>query len=208
MTGLVAAQVDFGSFDLVAETARILALTGLATVASLVAAVVYRWYTRERVPEGVSVLLGVSAVALVLNTEETLKLVMQGRDGLPAETTAVVTVATFVAAALGTGIGRRIGDGVASNAFAVTGTAKLDREVSQLVRAVGRVVTVSLPDDLDDIDGYDPVDPEVKEELAGTTFVFPRRITVADLQDRVVTRLKDDYGVGHVDLELDRKSVV
>nr|WP_303646760.1 potassium transporter TrkA [Haloarchaeobius salinus] len=176
----------------------------MATAISLVAAVVYRWYTRERVPEGVSILLGVSAVALVLNTEETLKLVMQpGRDGLPAETTALVTVATFVAAAFGTGLGRRIGDSFASNAFAVTGTAKLDREVSQLVRAVGRVVTVTLPDDIDDIDGYDPVEPEVKEELAGTTFVFPRRITVADLHDRVVTRLKDDYGVGHVDVELE-----
>ncbi|WP_256296587.1 TrkA C-terminal domain-containing protein [Haloarchaeobius salinus] len=200
----VVAQVDLGSFDPVAETARIAALTGLATAISLVAAVVYRWYTRERVPEGVSILLGVSAVALVLNTEETLKLVMQpGRDGLPAETTALVTVATFVAAAFGTGLGRRIGDSFASNAFAVTGTAKLDREVSQLVRAVGRVVTVTLPDDIDDIDGYDPVEPEVKEELAGTTFVFPRRITVADLHDRVVTRLKDDYGVGHVDVELE-----
>ena len=107
--GLVA-QVDLGSFDFVAETARIAALTGLATVVATAAAILYRWYTRERVPEGVSILLGVSAVALVLNTEETLKLVMQGRDGLPAEATALVTVATCVAAGLGTGLGRRIED--------------------------------------------------------------------------------------------------
>ncbi|WP_440988861.1 TrkA C-terminal domain-containing protein [Haloarchaeobius baliensis] len=201
-------QVDPGSIDPVAAGVGIVGLTALSTAVALVVAIAYRWYTRERVPEGVSILLGVSAVALVLNTQQTLELVMQNQTGLPAETTALVTVATFVAAGLGTGLGRRIGDGVAANAFAVTGTAKLDREVSQLVRAVGRVVTVTLPDDIDDIDGYDPVDPEVKSELAGTTFVFPRRITVADLRDRVVTRLKDDYGVGHVDVELEADGTV
>lgn len=200
--------LDVASVDLVAETARIVALTGLAVAVSLVAALLYRWYTRERVPEGVSVLLGLSAVALVLNTEETLKLVMEGRDGLPAETTALVTVVTFVGAALGTGVGRRIGDNVAASAFAVTGTARLDREVSGLVRAVGRVVVVTLPDEIDDIDGYDPVESAVKAELAGTTFVFPRRITVADLRDRLVSRLTDDYGVGHVDVELEADGTV
>ena len=201
-------QVDPGSIDPVAAGVGIVGLTALSTAVALVVAIAYRWYTRERVPEGVSVLLGVSAVALVLNTQQTLELVMQNQTGLPAETTALVTVATFVAAAFGTGVGRRVGDGVAANAFAVTGTAKLDREVSQLVRAVGRVVTVTLPDDVDDIDGYDPVDPDVKADLAGTTFVFPRRITVADLRDRVVTRLKDDYGVGHVDVELEADGTV
>ncbi|WP_435319356.1 potassium transporter TrkA [Haloarchaeobius sp. TZWSO28] len=176
---------------------RVLSLGALAAVVASLVAVVYRWYTREGVPDGVAILIGIGAVALVLNTEETL-----------ASTTAVdtaaaaTTISSIVAAGIGADLGRRGGDSFAANAFAVTGAAKLDREVSQLVRAVGRAVTVTLPEEVEDIDGYDPVDTETKEALAETTFVFPRRITVVELRDRVVARLKDDYGVGHVDIDI------
>ncbi|WP_435346196.1 potassium transporter TrkA [Haloarchaeobius sp. HRN-SO-5] len=193
--------VDPSSVGLLGAAARVLGLAGLAAAVAGGVAIAYRWYTRQRVPEGVSVLLGISAVALVLNTEETLRLVMDGNNAVD-QSAAVVTVVTVVAAGLATGVGRRLGDGFAASAFAVTGAAKLDREVSQFVRAVGRVVVVTLPGDVEDIDGYDPVDPEVKADLADTTLVFPRRITVAELRDRIVARLRDDYGVGHVDLEL------
>jgi hypothetical protein len=87
----------------------------------------------------------------------------------------------------------------------VSGARELDVELSRLVRSVGRVITVTLPESADgiaDLEGYDPVAPETKEALAGKTLVFPRGLTVAALRGRLVDRLKDDYGVGHVDVDL------
>ncbi|WP_435333726.1 TrkA C-terminal domain-containing protein [Haloarchaeobius sp. TZWWS8] len=185
---------------------RIIGLAALSAAVAAGVAVVYRWYTRQKVPEGVAILVGLAVVALVLNTEQTLShAIADGSDETVAidVVPAVITLASFGLSAIGAGLGRRFGDSFAANAFAVTGAAKLDREVSQLVRAVGRVVTVTLPEEIEDIDGYDPVDQETKDDLEGTTLVFPRRITVAELRDRLVARLKDDYGVGHVDVELD-----
>ena len=89
--------------------------------------------------------------------------------------------------------------------FAVAGARELDVEVSRIVRSVGRITDVTLPEDADDIadmEGYDPVAPATKAALAGKTLIFPRRLTVAELEERLVTRLQDDYDVGHVDVEL------
>jgi hypothetical protein len=58
------------------------------------------------------------------------------------------------------------------------------------------------------MEGYDPVAGDVKESLAGKTLLFPRRLSVAELRQRLVTRLADDYGVGHVDLDLDADGTV
>jgi len=52
------------------------------------------------------------------------------------------------------------------------------------------------------MESYDPVTEETKAELAGKTLVFPRRLTVDELRSRLVTRLKEDYGVGYVDVDL------
>ncbi|WP_435359416.1 cation:proton antiporter regulatory subunit [Haloarchaeobius sp. DFWS5] len=190
--------------EVVAAVVTVLGYALLAAAAAATVAVVYRWYSREQVPEGVAILVGLAAVALVLNADQALQNGITGanEEATVSLTSAVTTVASIIASAIGAGLGRRFGDSIAANAFAVTGAAKLDREVSQLVQAVGRVVTVTLPEDIEEIDGYDPVDPETKADLAETTFVFPRRITVAELRDRVVTRLKDDYGVGHVDVDI------
>jgi hypothetical protein len=190
------------SFDQARAVVRILSLAVLAGAVSAGVSIAYRWYTRQTVPEGVAVLISLGIVALVLNTEQTLQSAIEGSQAGIDPWVAGATLTTFVASGVAADLGRRAGDSFAENAFAVTGAAKLDREVSQLVRAVGRVVTVTLPDDVEDIDGYDPVDQETKESLAGTTLVFPRRITVAELHDRLVARLKDDYGVGHVDADL------
>ncbi|WP_267640660.1 TrkA C-terminal domain-containing protein [Haloarchaeobius amylolyticus] len=182
--------------ELFVAVIEVLGLGVLAAAVGAGVAVLYRWYTREAVPDGVAILLGIGVVALLLNTEEALSTTTF------EEVAAATTIASIVVSGIGSDLGRRGGDAFAASAFAVTGTARLDREVSQFVRAVGRVVTVTLPEDIEDIDGYDPVDPKTKEALAETTFVFPRRITVAELRDRVVGRLKDDYGVGHVDIEI------
>lgn len=56
-------------------------------------------------------------------------------------------------------VGRRVGDAIARNFFAPTGVKQLEGEVSRIVRTVGRATAVTLPeaDDIEDIEGYDPV---------------------------------------------------
>ena len=174
-------------------------LAALSGGVSFVVAVVYRWWGRERVPEGIALLLGLTAVALVLNTEQTLRQVLDSGGGGGIDE-AVRTVTTFTASAIVADLGRRVGDRGAASAFSEGATARFDRELAQVVRAGGRVLAVTLPADVDDIDGYDPVPAETKEAFAGERFVFPRRVTVGELEDRIRARLEDDYGVGHVDV--------
>jgi hypothetical protein len=103
-----------------------------------------------------------------------------------------------------------VGDRVATDVFAVAGAKELDAEVSRIVRTVGRVTAVTLPeaDDVEDMESYDPVSAELKEEMGGKTLLFPNRLTVEELRDRLITRLKDDYRVGYVDVELTGRGVV
>nr|WP_205254327.1 TrkA C-terminal domain-containing protein [Halorubellus sp. JP-L1] len=188
---------------MLAVAVRVASLAALAGGVSLLAAVLYRWWGRERIPEGIALLLGVTAVALVLNTEQTLKqFIVDGGTGEFDQWEALRTVTTFTASAIVADVARRVGDRSAERAFRNGSTPRFDRELAQMVRAGGRAVTVTLPDSIDDIDGYDPVPEAKKAEFAGERFVFPRRVTVGELGDRIRARLETDYGVGHVDVEV------
>ncbi len=179
-------------------------IVGVAVLAGVVAGLValgYRWYVRERVPSGLSLLFGLTAVSVSLST--TTLLANEINDG-PAITTfaAAVHVATFLAGGVAARAGGRVGDRAGIDLFAASGTTSVDGDVSDVVKAVGRVITVQLPDEVEDVVGYDPVPDETKKALAGRRFIFPRRLTKAELRDRLATRLETDYGVGHVDVEL------
>lgn len=189
------------SHSLVALALQVATLAALSGGVSFLVAVVYRWWGRDRIPEGIALLLGLTAVALVLNTEQTLRQILaDGGNGGIDEWQAVRTVATFTASAIVADLGRRIGDRTAVSALKEGSGVRFDRDLAQVVRAGGRVLAVTLPEDVDDIDGYDPVPAETKEAFAGERFVFPRRVTVGELEDRIRARLEDDYGVGHVDV--------
>jgi len=77
-----------------------------------------------------------------------------------------------------------------------------------MVRSVGRVISVTLPKEVEDMESYDPVTDETKAELAGKTLLFPRRLTVEELRSRLNSRLKEDYGVGYVDVDLTANGTV
>ncbi|AHZ23680.1 potassium transporter TrkA [Haloferax mediterranei ATCC 33500] len=117
--------------------------------------------------------------------------------------TVLFNTASLAGGALISPAGRVVGDRLATDVFAVAGARELNSDVSRLVRTVGRVSSVTLPEVIDDIGGYDPVSDAVKEQLSGKTLLFPRRLTEAELRDRLVTRIKDDHGVGHVDVEFE-----
>lgn len=184
------------------DVVRAVAFAVSAAVAGGVVGIVYRWYVRERVADGLAVLVGLSVVAIYLNTAGALSEVIGGDIELLAVETAVFNTITFVLAGGAAVAGSRLGDRIGAGLFAVSGGKRLDQDVSRIVRTVGRVTTVRVPDEIEDIAGYDPVDTATKEKLAGQTLVFPRRLTVEELRSRLKDRLRTDYGVGHVDIDI------
>ncbi|WP_435128059.1 potassium transporter TrkA [Halobaculum sp. D14] len=173
---------------------------------ALVAAAVYRWYVREAVPRGLTTMLGVGSVAVVLNTGALFGQLIGGIPGTAdpfATRTVVQNVLSLAVAAAAAPVGRRIGDRLFVNVAAVAGAERVEGDVSRYVRTLGRVRAVRLPDEIDDMEGHDPVDDATKERLAGTTLVFPRRLSDPEFRDRFVTRLKEEYGVSHVDVEFE-----
>ena len=197
--------------DLAAGAVRVAGLSLLAVVVAAVVAAGYRWTVADSVPRGIATLAGLSAVALALNTTAAFGQVLAGADGPLALAAVGFNGAAFVAAGLLAPVGRLLGDRAAVGLAAVTGAVEVDAEVGRLVRAVGRVVVVTLPEharEIGDVEGYEPVARETKAELAGRTFLFPRRLRVGDLQDRLATRLRDDYGVGVADVTVDPDGTV
>ncbi len=183
------------------EIARIIVFTVFAAVVGGLVGLIYRWYAGERVSDGLSVLVGLSVVAIYLNTAGALGDVIGGEVDLLAFEAVLFNTVTFVLAGAGAAGGGRIGDRLGTGLFAVSGGGAIERDVSRIVKTVGRVTTVTLPAEIEDIDGYSPVEAATKEKLAEQTLVFPRRLTVDELRTRFIDRLRTDYGVGHVDVE-------
>ena len=194
------AQIAVGD-NLLVDLARTIALAVIAAAVGVVVGIVHRWYAGSRVPDGLSVLVGLSVVAIYLNTAGALGEVIGGELDLLAVETAIFNTVTFLAAGVTAVVGGRIGGRISAGIFAISGRRSVDRDVSRIVRTVGRVTTVEVPEEIDDIAGYDPIDAATKEAIAGGVFVFPRRLTVGELRSRFVERLQTDHGVGHVDVE-------
>lgn len=192
----------------IALAARVLGLAILAGAVTGAVAAGYRLYARETMPVSLGVLVGLSAVAVWLNTVVALtQYVYTGADPL-ALSVALRNALAFVASAGAADIGRRVGDRVAASSSVLAGARSVEGEISPLVKAVGRVITIELPATIEDTPGYDPVSEETKAELAGTRLVFPRGLTVTELRDRLESRLVDDYGIGHVDCEIAAEGVI
>ncbi|WP_258560406.1 TrkA C-terminal domain-containing protein [Halorhabdus salina] len=187
--------------------ARIGGLTVLAAVVAGAVAVVYRWYARERVSFPPAVLLGIAAVAVYLNATTALGQVLGGAGALSVRA-AVFNVTALLAGTVAAMIGVALGDRLAGTVVGRGKTHAVDGSLGRVVRSVGRVITVYLPDEIADVPGYDPIDPDTKAALEGKTFVFPRGLTVVELRDRLARRLREDYRVGHVDLEIDGDGTV
>jgi hypothetical protein len=189
--------------EFLVDIARVIVFIVFAATAGGLLGTVYRWYAGERVSDGLSVLVGLSVVAIYLNTAGALGDVIGGDIDLLAVETAVFNTVTFFFAGIAAAAGGRLGDRIGVGLFAVSGGRNVERDVSRLVRTVGRVTTVELPEEIADIDGYDPVDAATKGKLAGRTLLFPRRLTVGELRTRFEERLRTDYGVGHVDVDFE-----
>ncbi|SFB68679.1 hypothetical protein SAMN05444422_101172 [Halobiforma haloterrestris] len=180
---------------------RLFSFTLLAGATATSAAAAFRWYSADSLPEGVAILVGIAPVAIWLNTQSALQDAIIGSTSLLDAETAVFTIVAFVASAIAADGGRRLGDYLARDVRWMAGSRTID-DVGQLVRTAGRVVAVELPAEIDDVDGYDPIDPATADELAGQTFLLPRRLSTEQLRERLIARLEHDYGVGHVEVEI------
>lgn len=194
--------------DLLPAVARAAGLVLLSGALATLIAALYRWYARTRIPDGIAVLVGVSGVGVLLNSTKALALVIDdGAEILTIENVLfnVTVLLLAVGAAL---VGRRSGDRLGESVLVLFGARQVEADVSAIVRTVGRRTAVTLPEEVEDMEGYDPVPPETKAKFAGETLVFPRRQTVGELARRVADRIKSDYGVGHVDVDLDETGAV
>ncbi len=191
---------------------RAVGLAFLAGTVALIAAYSFKRYTREELPEGASLLLGIGAVAVYLNTRIILIQFLGDQPGVVTLEAAAVNIGLFFIAGLAADGGHRFGTSLATSATlsSLFLPTSLQSTVSPLVRATGRSITVTLPDadTIADIDGYDPVTEEAKTALGGETLTFSRGLTVDELRTQLTTRLKDDYDVGYVDLELETDGTV
>lgn len=179
--------------------ARLIGLSLLAAVVAGTAAFLFRWRTGSQFPESSALLLGLGGVALSLNTRIALvQFLGPGADALRPSEVAVNLVVLGVASGAAVG-GWYYGDKLATSKRL---THSLQPTISPLVRAAGRFITVELPEEIEDIDGYDPVSEATKEQLAGATFDFSRGMTVEELREAVGTRLRTDHDIAHVDIEV------
>ncbi|MFC7202203.1 potassium transporter TrkA [Haloferax namakaokahaiae] len=207
----VLSQISVPQVDdaLVLPILRFIGLLVGGFLTAALAALGYRWFTKAEIPQALAVLFGSAIVALYLNTVGLFADVLgeTGSEVFNPETV-LFNAGVLIGAALISPVGRLVGDRIATDVFAVAGARELDAEVSRLVRTVGRVTSVTLPDEIEDIEAYDPVSESVKEQLAGKTLLFPRRLSTDELRDRLASRLKEDHGVGHVDVEFDDDGAV
>ncbi len=180
-------------------TLRIIGFGILGAGVGGLTAFLFRWYSGSELPDGVAIILGLGVIAAWLNTTAVLGRAIGGTDIQLSIDAAVFTISSFGVGVVGTDIGRRFGDRLGK---AITRIPHRDESLSTIIKTRGRLLTVSLPDEIGDLDGYEPIDPAQKAQLAGRSFVFPRRLTVDELRTRIVDRLVSDYRIGQVDVEL------
>lgn len=200
------AVIDEIIAPLVEAVLRILGLSVLAAVTTGVVAFAFRARTGQPFPEGATLILGLGVVAIYLNTR-LIFIQFVGEAGDPlTPTEAIGNITVFLAAGIASYLGRYGGTKAAvSDRFSV---GKLHPDLSPIVRASGRTITVTVPEEIADIPGYDPVAEETKRALAGRSIDLPRGLTLAEVRRQVVDRLEEEHDIGHVDIDLTPEGTV
>ncbi|SDQ19002.1 hypothetical protein [Natronobacterium texcoconense] len=167
----------------------------LATVASMVVSFAYRRYSTRPVPPGVTALVGLAVVGGWLNVAGIGRSTIIDETSLFHHATAVYFLGAFLTGVVGAEGGRHVGDHLAREVYGIDSVAAPGTAAS-IVRAGRRSIELDLPETITDADGYPPVEESVKRTLAGKPMLFPARLSVDDLESRLVDRLERDYGIG------------
>ncbi|WP_436902113.1 TrkA C-terminal domain-containing protein [Halovenus halobia] len=181
---------------------QLLGIAAMAVVPAALASLAYRAAAEDRIPPWLAIAAGVAVVALYLGMTPALAVLFD--ETVPSKlSTTLFNVGALVLAVGGAAVGREVGDRFGAEVLVWHPTQNPGQGVSQLAQAVGQVTTVSLPATIEDAPGYDPVPRRTKTELAGSEFVFPRGLTVEELEDRLTEQLRSDYGIGVADIRFD-----
>lgn len=185
---------------------QIVGVALLAGIATAIATFVYRVRVRNKLPEGATLILGLGIVAIYLNTRSIFIQFIGESNSLPTVGEASLNVVIFVVAGIASYGGHYAGDKIAMSDR--ISWSWLQPDFSPIVRAAGRFITVTLPEEIGDIEGYDPVEDETKNVLKGRKLDFPRGLTVSELQSQITIRLKEEYDIGYVDIDLTTSGTV
>lgn len=199
------AGVDLALLEEVAYS--LVGLTALAWLVATLAAAGFRGYTTRRLPLGAAVLTGVAVVGAWLNVAALSQQAVVATVPLVHPATAAYLLGVGLLAGGGAAAGWRVGDYVGRDVYGVP-TVQADGELARFLRSAAHVVEVRLPDHVEDAEGYDPVDDEVERALAGRTLLVPRRLSDAEVADRVSRRLERDFDVDYVRVEFDESGAV
>lgn len=184
--------------------AALLGVLGYGALAGIVTAAVaagYRVATVRRIPRGPAVLAGLSVPTGWLALELWRQGTVVAATAPTHHVSGTYVLGVVTAGAVLAGIGHRLGDHLAR------GTLDLEHlegagNATDRLRSARLSVAVTLPESIDDADGYPAVDPGVKRELEGRTFLFPRRLTRVERRTRLRRRLETDFDVGYVAVDL------
>lgn len=179
---------------------RLIGFGILAATCAGAVAFLYRNRIGETLPDTAGLIVGLGVVAVYLNTRLVL-VQFVGDDGDPLTIDAAfLNLAIFAVAGVASIAGQAAGHRIAAmNRFAWSSRSV---GMSPIVRATGRTITVTLPDEIGDIDGYDPVTDKAKAALAGRSFDFPRGLTIDEVEEQLTGRLTEQHDVGYVDVDL------
>ncbi|ELY56690.1 cation:proton antiporter regulatory subunit [Natronolimnohabitans innermongolicus] len=161
----------------------------------------YRAVTARELPVGGAVLFGLAPPAGWLSYRAVVHGEVVADSPLVHYTSGLFLLGVVAAGTVAAVGGRRLGDHLACGAL---GVRRVDAagSVADLVRSAGLSVTLSLPDSIDDAEGYPSVDEGVKRDLAGRRLRFPNDCSPTELRARLERRLEVDFGIGYVSAEL------
>jgi len=177
-------------------------VVGFALLSGLVATVAafgYRVASARALPVGAGLFAGLGVVVGWLNAVGLGRSTMIDGTPLVHYATAAYVLGTIAASALSAEGGRRVGDRIARDVFDVERLGATG-EIAALVRSARLPSVVRLPDRIDDAEGYPPVEPSIKRDLAGSAILLPQLDDDSTLRTRLESRLERDYDLGHVSI--------
>ncbi|MHC3439434.1 TrkA C-terminal domain-containing protein [Natrialbaceae archaeon A-gly3] len=171
----------------------------LATLVVVLVAVGYRRTTTRRLPIAIGVLTGtsVAAVWVVTRTIKTGSVVGHLPVDGPASSAVVSTA--LVLTGFAAVAGRHLGDLVACDLYDIH-RLEANGDAASLLRSARVVVAVDLPDEVADVEGYEPIDESIQRDLEGTTVRFPRSCSLEERRDRLRGHVRREYGIDIVDV--------
>ncbi len=187
-------------------TAQFLGLTVLAAVLAAGAAAVTQWRYKRTVPREFAVLLGVSGVAVYL--------LFAGGGGvlIPEASTsggiplALFALTSFLAGALGSLLGLHVGTRFAADILAkkpTSGTEVAPGEPQATAEPRHQQPqTITLPEQIGDSVGYEPVSQSLKATLAGATFACPG-LQPAERKQQLEKTIREEFTLAHVDVSME-----